>query len=84
MASFKQVLHPAIAPIRLGTPVFTIGSCIWSAITSIDSVRIISIRPEPRDTNVSLLQSYFLRDRINFCLQQHKMQVESNNVVPPT
>ena len=56
MASSRQVLHPAIAPSRPGTPTFTIRARIWSAITSVDSVRIILTRPELQATNASLLR----------------------------
>ena len=58
MASSRKVPHPAIAPSRPKTPTFTIGARIWSAITSVDSVRTILTQPEPQATNASLLWLY--------------------------
>ena len=55
----KQTPPPKIEPLRPKTPTFTIKTRIWSAIISVNSVRIILTHLEPRATNATFLRSRF-------------------------
>lgn len=57
----KQIPPFRIKFLRPKTPACTMGACIRSVTIFVDSVKIISIRPEPQVIKTSPLQLYFFK-----------------------
>lgn len=51
----KQISHLNIDPLRLKILIYTIKTCIWSAITFVDNIKIVFIYLVLRTTSTPFL-----------------------------